>query len=313
MSSASRCARRRARGRSGSTRPARIDLGSRGEVCDEGGDRVKARPVPEYVHVVERKHERDRHHRQRGRQARDHHGFDPGSRTRESFEHSRRNWLDSVQCRRDVRQENHGVVVAFVERHPREGPLFSIGPLGDERRLAVSRPGKHRHNRRFSRTGQAADEPHSRNGGPSGNRTPQLRFQELESRSSRGPARAPQPLSCPFGLVDAHDEPHLASPASSANRHRRATRSDASCPELPARFCYERNNCRSGRHRSTADQRQSCRSGDAASAAHPETACRARSGRSVMSILGGERNFGKVRDLGCPPRALGGARTGGTP
>jgi hypothetical protein len=31
-----------------------------------------------------------------------------------------------------------------------------------------------------------------------------------------------------------------------------------------------------------------------------------------MSILGSERNFGKVRDRGSPFRALGGARTGGT-
>ena len=32
-----------------------------------------------------------------------------------------------------------------------------------------------------------------------------------------------------------------------------------------------------------------------------------------MTVLGIEWNFGNVCDLGWPPRALGGARTGGTP
>ena len=117
---------------------------------DERRDRVNARPVPEYVHIVDHEHYRDLHHRQRGGQAWDQDRFGPSSRGSQSFKHRGRDRLDLIERPRDVTQEHNGVVVPFVERHPREGPFVGTCPLGDERCLAVARPGKDRHDRHFS-------------------------------------------------------------------------------------------------------------------------------------------------------------------
>ena len=46
--------------------------------------------------------------------------------------------LDPVQRRRGVGQQGLGVVVPLVQRHPR-GASSSLGPLGQQRRLAVAR------------------------------------------------------------------------------------------------------------------------------------------------------------------------------
>ena len=63
--------------------------------------------------------------------------------------------LDPVDRGGDVPQEHQGVVVAAVERHPRERPRIGLGPAGQERRLAVA-------GGRDDRSRAGSPPPHSR-------------------------------------------------------------------------------------------------------------------------------------------------------
>ena len=91
------------------------DPRSLGNVVDERGDGIHARRIAQEMQVVEHQYDRARHRRKcradpgnAGRPDR------PAGR-RQRLEHRRRNRLDPVQGRRDVAQQDHGIVVALVE------------------------------------------------------------------------------------------------------------------------------------------------------------------------------------------------------
>ena len=108
------------------------------QVLRERLERVHAVGVPELVHIVEHEHDRLRHRGQRRAQS-----GQPGrpkrvACRRRAAEHRDVDWMDAVERRRDVGQERDGIVVAFLEGNPSEGPRVASRPLSDECGLAVS-------------------------------------------------------------------------------------------------------------------------------------------------------------------------------
>jgi hypothetical protein len=118
--------------------------GSQGKLRPSGkpdgklGDRVQALPVAEYLHVVENQGHGLAHGGQRGRQPRHDGGRDGGARRGQSVEHPRVDELDTVKRGGDVGQQDRRIVVAVVDRNPAHPAPLALGPLGQQRGLAVA-------------------------------------------------------------------------------------------------------------------------------------------------------------------------------
>ena len=70
--------------------------------------------------------------------------------------------LDPVDRSGDVPEENERVVVASVDRHPRDTPCFGRRPLREQRGLAISRRSDHQHRLRRLAPPQPRDQCGSR-------------------------------------------------------------------------------------------------------------------------------------------------------
>ena len=93
--------------------------------------------------------------------------------------------FDAVDRGRDVAQEHDRVVVSPVERDPRERTRISLGPLRQQRRLAV--PGGRDHGReRQGRRAQPADHVHLRHGARPGRWRGELDAHEIEGNFRDG-------------------------------------------------------------------------------------------------------------------------------
>ena len=93
------------------------------------------------MQVVEHQHDGARRSPESAAQTRGNAGGpDRSTRRRERLEHRRRHRLDAVQGGRHVAQQDHGIVVALVERHGRERPLVPLAPGARATSSCRSRP-----------------------------------------------------------------------------------------------------------------------------------------------------------------------------
>ena len=191
------------------------DLRAGRDVLEQRREHVQAGRVGDGVQIVEHQHQRALERGQRAPDARD--ALRPGrsARARQRVEHLGRDRLDAVDRGRDVAQEHHGVVVSAVERDPRERTRIGLGPLREQRRLAV--PGGRDHGReRHGRRAQPRDHVRLRHGAGPGRRRSELDLRrgrkELPRRSIASPMlwrcrtgtpRVPprnQPVNHPVGM-----------------------------------------------------------------------------------------------------------------
>ena len=101
------------------------------DVQRKGVDHVEGARVRERMNVVENDDDRGFPRRDCRPEPRDSGRPQCVSPGRDAAEHSTVDGLDSVQCRRDVAEEHHRVVVGVVERHPGERPHVLVRPLDE--------------------------------------------------------------------------------------------------------------------------------------------------------------------------------------
>ena len=123
------------------------ELPSGGNVDRELGDGITALVVVEQLRVVEDQDHRIDHPRHRGGDATGDRGGHRRARRRPRPEDVDVDRLDPIQRRRDVGQQDGWVVVLCLDRDPRHATRRVLGPLAQERRLAVAGRGRDRHNR----------------------------------------------------------------------------------------------------------------------------------------------------------------------
>ena len=105
-------------------------------------------------------------------------------RARQRVEHPGRDRLDAVNRGGDVPQKHQRVVVLAVERDPCERTRIGLGPVREQRRLAV--PGGRDHARkRRRRRAQPRDHVGLRDGAGPGQRRRELDLDEVERESPR--------------------------------------------------------------------------------------------------------------------------------
>jgi hypothetical protein len=125
----------------------------RGKVNCELRDGVAALGVVEELRMVEKEGDRA-HRRQRGR---DTTGDDRGDRRARGSPGAKDvhvDRLEPVQCGGEVRQEDRGVVVLPLDGKPGHAVRCLVGPLTQQRRLAVARRSDDRHHRHVGRCAQ---------------------------------------------------------------------------------------------------------------------------------------------------------------
>ena len=91
-------------------------------------------------------------------QARDDHARHAGPRRRKRSEDLLADRLDVIQKRGDRAEQQRGVVVALVERQPRRRPAVFVGPVREDRRLAVARGRNQQEHRCIAGAGQLRDQ-----------------------------------------------------------------------------------------------------------------------------------------------------------
>ena len=174
--------------------PAEHQLRASRHVEEQRGDDVEALMVLELVHVVQDEHERPRAGGQRRYEARDSTRPQRVAGTRQRLEQGGVGRRTGVQCLGDVRQEDDGIVVPVVERHPGEFATVACRPLPEERGLAVTRGCDDADDATAAVPGETADErgaldqtwPRRRNG--------KLGRQQFERDSISRPGRS---FPCP--------------------------------------------------------------------------------------------------------------------
>ena len=105
------------------------------------GDRVEALLSGDLLQVVDDEGHRLVHGLDRGRQQRG--DRDGGGGRTQAAEHGRSEGLDAIEGGGEVRQQDRRVVVVLVDRDPSDPGSVPLGPLGQERRLAVAGRGDH--------------------------------------------------------------------------------------------------------------------------------------------------------------------------
>ena len=96
------------------------------------------------VHVIQHQHNRHGHRRERRPQPGHHRARHRTARGGQHVEHPAADRLDGIERRCDVGEQDLRVVVPLVDRDPGEGRTRVLGPLRQQRRLAVARRGDHR-------------------------------------------------------------------------------------------------------------------------------------------------------------------------
>src|SRR5205085_914370 len=153
---------------------------------------------PEQAEIVKEQHVRPGV-RERGGQSR--HRVRPDrrpGRLERAHEAFRKLRLPTEGCR-NVPQQDDRVVVALIDRDPDERPWISLGPLTQQRGLAV--PGR-RDDRRDStrrRRAEPVDERRPRNGSRPEARRLDLRLEDVEQRQVRSSLNRPERCSGPPG------------------------------------------------------------------------------------------------------------------
>ena len=159
-----------------------------GHVIGQHRHRAPAFGVVQQVHVIEHQRHRRGHRPERRPQPRHDRTGHRAHRRGQRLEHRTADRLYLVQRRRHVAEQHLGVVVSLIDRHPGEGVAIALGPLRQQRRLAVSRWRGNRHNRRTVITRQPFDQRRPANRPGPGHRTTELRHDKVK----RWPARAPR-------------------------------------------------------------------------------------------------------------------------
>ena len=161
------------------------ELRARREVADQPREPVQAGGIGHGMEVVEHEHQRPLERSQGVPDARDPLRPARASRPGKRLEDIGRQRLDPVQRSRDVAQEHHGVVVGGVERDPRERTRIGLGPVGQQRRLAVPGGRDHGHDRRARRP-QPLDQRRLRHRSRPGQRRSKLDLHEVEGNVRHG-------------------------------------------------------------------------------------------------------------------------------
>ncbi len=155
------------------------------DLVRERRNRVHRLLRPEQVSPVEHHHEAALHRGDRRRQAR--HSRPPDGRLRgnKRIQRGTVDRLDPGERDRQVPEQNDRVVIARIDRHPRERPLIAHCPLREERCLPVARRRSEHHDRRRRHRPQAVDQPDSGDRVRPQPGRPHLRCHEVERRRAR--------------------------------------------------------------------------------------------------------------------------------
>ena len=155
------------------------------DVIGQHRQRVAAFGVAQQVHVVEHQHHRDGHRQERRPQPRHHRAGHRAGRRGERLEHPLVDRLHRVQRRRHVAEQDLRVVVPVVYGHPGERLPVELGPLCQQRRLAVPGRRDHRHDRGRAVRRQPADQRGAGDGPGPRRRAAELGGHKVEPRPAR--------------------------------------------------------------------------------------------------------------------------------
>ena len=106
--------------------------------ADAASAAAPAEAIAAQVHVVQDQHDGRGHRRKRRPQPGDDRAGHRTHRGGQRVEHPLIDRLDRIERCRDVAEQDLRVVVPLVDRHPREGLAVTLGPLRQQRRLAVA-------------------------------------------------------------------------------------------------------------------------------------------------------------------------------
>ena len=159
--------------------------------------------ITEHVHVIQDQHHRRRHRRKSRPQPGDDRARHRARGGSKRIEYPPADRLDRIERFRDVAEQDFRVVVCFVDRYPRERLTVTLGPLRQQRRLAVAGRRDHRNDRARAGPRQTFDQ------GRTAHRLgPDQRAMELgRDKVERRPARTLGPAVPLTHVALAHDPP----------------------------------------------------------------------------------------------------------
>jgi hypothetical protein len=152
------------------------ELAAGGDVDRELGDGVAALVVVEQLRVVEHQRDRIDHPRHGGCDATGDRRRHRRARRRPGPQDIDVDRLDTVEGCGDVGQEHGGVVVLVLYRHPGHAPRGVVGPLAQQRRLAVPGRTDDRDDRCIGRGAQPTQQAGAAYRARSRRRRPELRL-----------------------------------------------------------------------------------------------------------------------------------------